>query len=262
MVSVVSPIDRASFEPPYAQLARLLRERIATGEYRSGDRLPSEAELCDAYQVSPMTVRRAVALLVQEGVAATEQGRGTFVKAPELSAATFDLSDLRRHLEDPGIDVRILQARIVSPSTRVGEKLAVDEEARVIGIKRLLTRGEEPIFYHSEYLVFDPARPLVEAELGVTSLQGLFSGSGGSTLKYGRLTLHASALTESEARYLDEEAGTLAWVVEHLFFDFDDRPESWGRFVCRADRLSFSTTVGVVGTNGEGGKGQWDARRA
>ena len=39
----------------------------------------------------------------------------------------------------------------------------------------------------------------------------------------------------------------LAWVLEHLFFDFDDRPESWGRFVGRADRLSFTTTVGVAG---------------
>jgi GntR family transcriptional regulator len=246
LVNVVSPIDRSSFEPPYSQVARLLRDRIATGEYRSGDRLPSEAELCDAYQVSPMTVRRAVTLLVQEGVATTEQGRGTFVKAPELSAATFDLGDLRRYLEDPGIEVRILEARIVSPTQRVGEKLAVDDEARVIGIKRLLTRDEMPVFYHSEYLVFDPARPLVEAELGVTSLQGLFAGSGGSTLKYGRLTLHASALTQSEAAHLGEAAGTLAWVVEHLFFDFNDRPESWGRFICRADRLSFSTTVGVV----------------
>jgi GntR family transcriptional regulator len=257
----VTPIDRTSFEPPYSQLARLLRERIATGEFRSGDRLPSEADLCDAYEVSPMTVRRAVTVLVQEGVATTEQGRGTFVRAPELSAATFDLGDLRRHLADPAIDVRILEARIVSPTERVSGKLAVDGTARVIGIKRLLTRGEEPVFYHSEYLVFDPARPLVEAELGVTSLQGLFSGSGGSTLKYGRLTLHASALTPGEALYLGEEAGTLAWVVEHLFFDFDDRPESWGRFVCRADRLSFSTTVGIVNTGRQRGRGARDARR-
>lgn len=248
-----TPIDRTSYEPPYAQLARSLRERIAGGEYRPGDRLPSEAELCDAYGVSPMTVRRAITQLVREEVAVTEQGRGTFVKSPELGTATFDLGDLRRQLADPGTEVRILEARIVSPSPRVAEKLAVAEDDRVICIKRLLSRGEEAIFYHSEYLVFDPARPLVEAELGVTSLQDLFSGAGGSGLKYGRLTLHASALTEAEATYLGEPAGTLAWVVEHLFYDFSDRPESWGRFVGRADRLTFTSTVGIVGA-GEAGK--------
>ena len=252
-MGAVSHIDRSSFEPPYAQLARLLRERIASGEYRPGDRLPSEAELCETYGVSPMTVRRAVTLLVQEEVATTEQGRGTFVKSPELGAATFDLSDLRRYLADPDIAVRILEARIVSPSPRVCDKLAATAGGRVIVIKRLLSRGAEAIFYHSEYLVFDPRRPLVEAELGVTSLNDLFSGSGGSGPKFGRLTLHASALRESEAAYLGEPAGTPAWVVEHLFYDFDDRPESWGRFIGRADRLAFSTTVGIVGAGGEAG---------
>jgi GntR family transcriptional regulator len=192
-----------------------------------------------------MTVRRAVTLLVQEEVATTEQGRGTFVKAPELGAATFDLSDLQRYLDDAATKVRILEARIVSPSPRVSDKLAVDREGRVIAIKRLLSTGDEPVFYHSEYLVFDPRRPLVEAELGVTALRDLFSGTSGSGLKYGRLTLHASAFTDPEADYLGEHAGTLAWVVEHLFYDYNDRPESWGRFVGRADRLTFSTTVGI-----------------
>ena len=38
----------------------------------------------------------------------------------------------------------------------------MEEGARVISIK-LLLGATEPVFYHSEYLVFDPARPLVEA---------------------------------------------------------------------------------------------------
>ncbi|NLE21302.1 MAG: GntR family transcriptional regulator [Actinobacteria bacterium] len=241
------PIDRDSFEPPYAQLARTIRERIAGGAYRPGDRLPSEAELCAAFSVSPMTVRRAIGELVRADVVVTEHGRGTFVKPPQLAAASFDLGDLMRYLASPDVEARILEARIVSAGPRVAEKLAREEGERVISIKRLLLRGDEPVFYHSEYLVFDPARPLVEAELATTALQDLFSGAHGSDLKFGRLTLHASAFTETEASQLGEQPGTLAWVLEHLFFDFDDRPESWGRFVGRADRLSFTTTVGIPG---------------
>ena len=243
-----APIDRGSFEPPYAQLARTIRERIARGEYRPGDRLPSEAELCAAFAVSPMTVRRAIAALVAEDIVFTEHGRGTFVKPPQLAAASFDLGDLMRYLASPDIEARILEARIVTAGPRVADKLGVEEDDRVISIKRLLLRGEEAVFYHSEYLVFDPARPLVEAELATTALQDLFSGASGSDLKYGRLTsarlrLHRVGGGNSSAK----QPGTLAWVLEHLFFDFDDRPESWGRFVGRADRLSFTTTVGIVG---------------
>jgi GntR family transcriptional regulator len=222
-----------------------MRERIVNGEYQAGDRLPSEAELCAAYGVSRMTVRRAVTRLVQDGVAVTENGRGTFVRAPGLGSATFDLGSLRRLVDDAATTVKISEARIVAPSPRVCRKLALDAESPVVAIKRVLSSAGEPVFYHSEYLVFDPRRPLVEAEYGVTALRDLLANAGKSGFKYGRLELHASAFTETEASYLGEEPGLPAWVIEHLFFDFGDRPVSWGRFIGRSDRLGFSATVGV-----------------
>jgi GntR family transcriptional regulator len=244
-VSKLKPVDRSSFEPPYAQVARGVRERIVSGEYRAGDRLPSEAELCALHGVSRMTARRAVALLVRDGVVFTENGRGTFVRPPELGAATFDLGSLRRLVDDDATTVKIIVARIVPSSPRVSGKLSVDSESPVVAIKRIVSSHGEPVFYHSEYLVFDPRRPLVEAEYGVTALRDLLANAGKSGFKYGRLDLHASTLSEAEASHLGELPGVPAWVVEHLFYDFESRPVSWGRFIGRADRLTFSATVGV-----------------
>jgi len=253
-VSRLEPIDRSSFEPPYAQVARGVRERIVKGEYRAGDRLPSEAELCAMYGVSRMTARRAVTLLAKDGVVFTENGRGTFVKAPELGAATFDLGSLRRLVDDAATTVKIGEARIVPASPRVCRKLAVDPDSPVVAIKRIVSSAGAPVFYHSEYLVFDPRRPLVEAEYGVTALRDLLANAGQSGFKYGRLELHASTLTATEASYLGEEPGVPAWVIEHLFFDFEDRPVSWGRFIGRSDRLDFSTTVGMPDSGKEAGE--------
>jgi DNA-binding GntR family transcriptional regulator len=250
-------LDRSSPEPVYSQLARLLRQRIAGGELRAGERVPSVPELSAAFGVASMTVRQAIEQLAQEGAVVRERGRGTFVRSPDLASATFSLDDLRRQLTDADLQVRILGARSVRATPRVAGKLSVKAGVRVISIKRLLVRAEAPIFYHSEYLIWDPRRPLVEAELGVTSLQGLFSGVGQSGIKNGELALHASAMTKGEADYLSEEAGTLAWVVEHLFYDFDSRPVSWGRFICRAEQLTFHAAIGISedGRSGNQGRG-------
>jgi GntR family transcriptional regulator len=238
-------LDRTSTEPAYSQLAGLLREKIAGGELRPGERIPSVPELSATFGVASMTVRQAVEQLTKEGAVVRERGRGTFVRPPNLSSATFDLEDLRRQMTGADLRVKVLGARSVRATPRVADKLGVQEGMRVISIKRLLVRDDEPLFYHSEYLIWDPRRPLVEAELSVTSLQGLFSGVGQIDIKNGHLVLHASTLFESEASHLGEQPGALAWVIEHLFYDFDDAPVSWGRFVCRADRLTFQTDVGI-----------------
>lgn len=77
-------IDRRAYAPAYAQLAHILRSQIAAGLLPPGAQLPSTAQLCERYQVSAMTVRRAIRILVDQGVIRTQPGRGTFVQAVVL----------------------------------------------------------------------------------------------------------------------------------------------------------------------------------
>lgn len=238
-------IDREAYEPAYAQLVNILRHHVADGIFRPGDQLPSEAQLCQRYQVSPMTVRRAINILADQGVVSTAQGRGTFVKPIQLGAATFDLRALQDLFSDEGTAVRILEARIVSAGPRAARKLTLPAGARTIYIRRLILRDEAPILYHREYLVYDPTRPVVEAELEVTALQGLFDGAGQTGLKRGDLSIKATTLDAAEAEHLQGEADSAALCLEHLFYDFEDRPISWGWFVARGDRLRFATNVGI-----------------
>jgi GntR family transcriptional regulator len=115
----------------------------------------------------------------------------------------------------------------------------------MILIRRILIRDGDPIIYHKEHLIYDPSRPIVEAELEITSLHGLFVGTGETTLKRGELAIEAAVLTKEEADVLNAMQMQPAFRLEHIFYDFKDRPVSWGRFICRGDRLSFATTVGV-----------------
>ncbi|MCB8944483.1 MAG: GntR family transcriptional regulator [Ardenticatenaceae bacterium] len=239
-------IDRAAYEPAYAQLANILRRQIAEGAFRPGDQLPSEAQLCRAYGISPMTVRRSINLLSDQGVVSTAQGRGTFVKPLELGTAVFDLQELQDLFQNEvAAAVKLLDVRIVSADERTARKLGIREGDNAIYIRRLFTRQDQPIFYHRAYLIYDPVRPIVEAEMDVTSLQGLFANTGTNTLKRGQLTIESILMNEEEGKILQTSLPTAAFLLEHLFYDFDERPISWGWFIFRSDHLRFTTQIGI-----------------
>ncbi|WP_083903424.1 GntR family transcriptional regulator [Nocardiopsis alkaliphila] len=72
-------IDHDGPVTPYRQLAGILRARIARGDWSPGQRIASESGLVQEYGLARSTVRRAVAVLVEEGDVFTVPQRGTFV---------------------------------------------------------------------------------------------------------------------------------------------------------------------------------------
>ncbi len=140
----------------------------------------------------------------------------------------------------------MLQVRIVAADERVARKLQIYPGDRTIYIRRLLCTDDQPSIYHREYMIYDPLRPIVEAELEVTALQRLFNGTGETILKRGDINLEATILNDEEAKILQAPQPMAAFCFEHLFYDFDDKPISWGWFIGRADYLRFSTQVGLL----------------
>jgi len=67
--------------PLYLQLAATLRERIQEGVYSAGKPIPFEAAICDEHGVGRMTVRRALAVLREEGLIRTKRGGASVVRA-------------------------------------------------------------------------------------------------------------------------------------------------------------------------------------
>jgi len=72
-------LHKESPVPLYRQLKEILKEAIRRGEFRPGDRLPTEMELCETFGVSRITVRQALNELTSEGFLYRQQGSGTFV---------------------------------------------------------------------------------------------------------------------------------------------------------------------------------------
>ena len=106
-------IDPGSGEPLYLQVARLLRERIASGSIGLGEPLPSENALRDRYGINRSVARQAYDLLESEGLAVNRRGLGRYVAAvPQVTVIRLQPGDrVRARMPGPAERDRLGTAR-------------------------------------------------------------------------------------------------------------------------------------------------------
>jgi len=246
-LALARPTSRRSYEPAYLRIANALSDQIAAGVFRPGDQLPTEAQLRAQYQVSPMTVRRAIGILLDRGLVTTAQGKGTFVRSLDMGEAIFRLQEITElWADDSSVEILLLEASVRPASGQVAAVLELAPDERVVFLRRLVRRHRTPLIYQLEHIVYDERRPLVEIELQVTSLEGLLHSARAEGLPGGRFTIRAVSLEAEAARHLEVPAGSPALCLESLLFDFDGRPLSWGQFLCRADQFQLTSRLGAV----------------
>lgn len=239
-------INKDRFEPAYAQLAAIIRRQIAGGIYPPGEKIPSESSIGRRYGLSTMTVRQAIGVLIEQGLLVRIQGTGTFVKPLTLTESRFDLDSVKQIFQDPArTRVKVLQLNLARADAATIEKLHLQGNARIILIRRLLFRDEEPIMFHEGRVRCDPSRPLVEAELNLGPLSDLFNGHGGGTVKKGELVVLPTALDEEKATLLDRPVGTPTFRLEYLVYDFDDIPFGWGWFTTLPEVINLRASLGL-----------------
>lgn len=139
-------ISRDSFEPLYYQIREQLREKISNGEYPPNSLIPSEAELCSYYNVSRITVRRAVLDLVQEGLLHRGKGRGTFVSESYGLTEFHGVESFTQQLL--GLNMRpsakLLGCKIKKANKSLCKKMELEPSEDIITISRLRLVDDEP----------------------------------------------------------------------------------------------------------------------
>lgn len=191
-----------------------------------------------------MTLRRALAILVDQGFLWTEQGKGTFVRSLDLSDSVFRLEDLDGGWLDEATEVRLLAASTTKADERVAAKLSVTVGERVVYLRRLVLKNERPAMYHVEYVIFDARQPLIESQLQLTSPHGVLEAARGQGFPRGIVTMRALNLSAEAARVLEEPVGAPALCLEHVFQDIARRPVSWGWFLLRASMFQLRARLG------------------
>ncbi|TYK52685.1 GntR family transcriptional regulator [Actinomadura decatromicini] len=227
--------------PLHYQVYRHLRDALAAGRLRPGDRLPGERELCDFYGCSLVTVRRALDELARERRLVRERGRGTFVTEPPLDRNLALLGSFTEEMRARGLDpsTRVLAAAREPAPRAIADALRLDEGADTYLLERLRLVGGNPLLLEEVHLSADRFPGLLDFDLANESLYELLSQRYGVRLEHAQETIEPIALPTREAELLDQRRGRPALLVELVAFDQDDDPVEHCRSVVRGDRARY-----------------------
>lgn len=246
------PVTLPSGGPLYLQLKRWIEDAIKGGAINPGDALPSERDLATKVDVSRVTVRKAVAQLVQEGVLVQRHGSGTFV-APETHRVEQSLSQLTSFTEDMarrGMAVRAewLDRGLYIPSPEETVILGLTSGEKVSRISRLRLTGDMPLAIEraslSGSVLPDPA--------GIgDSLYKHLDLSGNRPVRAIQ-RIRADNLGEDDARLLQVPVGSAGLNIERTSYLTSGRVIEFTRSIYRGDMYDFvaELRLGEASTNG------------
>jgi len=241
-------IDRSSPLPLYAQVRRGLESRLAADEWRPGERIPGEPELCREYGVSRPVIRQALQEMASEGSIVRRKGLGTFVAEPKLVSRSLvhSLVGFYQDMERMGlpIETRVLSQTLEPAGEKVGARLDLDVLTPVVRVSRLRSVGGHPVVLVSSYLPHALCPGLIQTDLRHQSLYAYLEQEYGLHIAGGRREIEAVLATDEEARLLEVERGAPLLRLESVSFLQDGRPMEYfngvflSRFVVDLGRLA------------------------
>ena len=204
----------------YYQLREKIAKKISDYEWKPGEKIPSEAELCSMYYVSRITVRKAIEDLVRAGRLVKQQGKGTFVTNASVDYKLSKFYSFSEELKQRGITerVQVLSFDVCPATAEISEKLSLRKNAKVFMIKRLRMADEMPYTVEISYIPYSLC-PDLTAE-GIAD-NGLYNSMRALGVFPERIVekLRATAISKSDAGFLKQKANSPAIQLERLTYN-------------------------------------------
>ena len=226
--------------PLYSRLRQAIRDRVASGEWRPGDQIPTIRQLGELYGVSRMTVVQALDPLAHEGVLIRWQGKGIFVGQPRAAQPRIQLLSFTEETVARGAtpSSRTLRLRLEPATPGLMARFDLKPYERVVLLERLRLVNGSPLSLQQAYLPEHCVPGLVEQREPIESLYQVLANTYGVLPTNALESYEPIHLSPDQARLLETRPGAPAFHVDRTTSDQHGRTIEFVTSVVRGDRYA------------------------
>lgn len=217
---------------------------IYTRELKENDRLPTEQELCNHYDISRATVRQALRELEKEEYIHKIQGKGTFVSSRKIQqnllkfySFTEEMKKIGKRPSSQVIDFKVLKADKIDK--KVLQILNMAHDLKVYEFIRLRLADNEPMMLESTYMPYDLFPEITEAKLEESPLYDILLYKYNVIFSKAEESFRSTLLSEKEAKRLDYTIGGPAILLERITYNEQGRIIEYTKSVARGDKFKY-----------------------
>jgi len=244
-------VDRENTVAYYYQVAETLKARIESQQYPPGELLPSDRDLARAFGVSNITIRRAMSLLVSQGLVVRRRGVGTRVLALEDSRIPLKITGNFKDWVDSALSrsqklaVTVLGTETTACPQRVAKQLQRTPGSDIWRLQRVRSLKSEPISYYINYVPPGLLRDVSPMDFVKRRFIEVFQQKSGIAIVRIEQQVEATCADMDVAGVLEVDFGAPLFFITNIYSDSRGTPVEVTHMYFRGDRYIYKTITSI-----------------
>ncbi len=244
-------LNYTSDVPLYKQLENYIVAQIRIGTFKEGDKMISENEICQLFDISRTTVRQAMNGLYEKGVIVRIRGKGTFVAKEKIQFNINNLFYFTPSIMALGLEPSsaVIGCEVIEPTEEIMDKLKLsDHTQKVFKLTRVRKADNIPVSLDIAYMPYYLCQGIEKINFEHRSLFNVQEKIYQLTPKYANSTINAILIDHPQtAKLLESKKGAAGFNIQLTYHLEDGTIMEFTDSITRADKCSFQLTI----TNGK-----------
>ncbi len=246
MFNIDKSIDKTTPVPLFFQLRNLILEEIKSGNFKTGDLIPTELEIGEAFNISRTTVRQAITDLVSKGWLYRIKGKGTFVATPHVeNNRIVKTESFNQHIEKLGKTPKteVFAFRKMRAGEEISKILNISPNDFVIYIGRRRFADSDPVVTVKTYLPYKLCEFVFDYDLEHKRLYEILSKNTQTAVCRVESRIEAVSAATQDVKMLGIRRNKPMQLVVSVGYNAFDKPVEYSFARYRGDCSQFNVTV-------------------